>query len=215
MALNRPALLALLLLGCGMDAAADETAQQDTRDLARWSRAYDHHFQKYSKHYFGLHFDWTWFKAQAIAESRLDPQARSRSGARGLMQIMPATFGEIRRANPHFDDIRSPKWNIAAGIYYDRQLYTHWKQFHDEHRLYFTFASYNAGLGGIKGVVRKLRKPVTGWHQAAPLAPAQTRHYVSRIRHLKTREVALQSESRGAGGLLARAALQTTAQNDL
>jgi membrane-bound lytic murein transglycosylase F len=203
MSLAKPALLAILL-GCNLGAAAADDSQEDTKDLARWSRAYDHHFQKYSKHYFGLHFDWTWFKAQAIAESRLDPGARSASGARGLMQIMPSTFGEIRRANPQFDDIRSPKWNIAAGIYYDRYLYERWDQFGNAHRLYFTFASYNAGLGGIRGIVRKVRKPVQGWHQVEAHAPAQTRHYVRRIQHLKTREVALQTQSRGVGGLLAQ-----------
>jgi soluble lytic murein transglycosylase-like protein len=198
------ALCSLILLACSPWARADDAAE-DAEDLARWTRKYDHHFQKYSKHYFGPHFDWTWFKAQAIAESRLDPTAHSPAGARGLMQIMPATFGEIRRANPHFDDIRSPKWNIAAGIYYNRYLFERWDRFGPPQRLYFTFASYNAGLAGIRGATRRAREPVRGWHEVEPHAPAQTRHYVRRIQRLKTREVALQQQTRGAARVLARA----------
>ena len=70
-------------------------------DDAAWGDEYDEYFRKYSKRYFGPHFDWRWFKAQAIAESGLKHDAKSWVGAVGVMQIMPATFEEIRRANPH------------------------------------------------------------------------------------------------------------------
>lgn len=36
---------------------------------------------------------------------------------------MPKTFDEIKKKNPSFVDVNEPRWNIAAGIYYDRQLY--------------------------------------------------------------------------------------------
>ena len=52
---------------------------------------YDRLFRKYTKHYFGPHFDWRWFKAQGIAESGLRPNAHSSAGAKGIMQILPAT----------------------------------------------------------------------------------------------------------------------------
>ncbi len=194
-------LAGILLLGHGLEAAAG--AARETHKTTRWTNQYDHHFQKYSKHYFGLGFDWTWFKAQAIAESRLDPNAKSRVGARGLMQIMPQTFKEIRRANPQFDDIRSPKWNIAAGIYYDRYLYDRWSKFPDFHRLYLTFASYNAGYRGIRRALGKAKKPVKNWHQVAPHAPAQTRHYLRRIQYLKQSEVILPTK-RGSRMKLSR-----------
>jgi membrane-bound lytic murein transglycosylase F len=58
---------------------------------------YDKYFLKYSKRYFGPGFDWHYFKAQAVAESRLQADARSRVGAVGVMQIMPRTFEEIVR----------------------------------------------------------------------------------------------------------------------
>ena len=65
---------------------------------ARYNRitTYDMHFSKYSKRYFGVGFDWRYFKAQAVAESNLREDARSWAGAEGLMQIMPRTFQEIR-----------------------------------------------------------------------------------------------------------------------
>ena len=65
-----------------------------------WTNEYDHHFRKYSKRYFGPQKDWRWFKAQAIAESSLNPKARSKAGAIGLMQIMPSTMAEINKKNP-------------------------------------------------------------------------------------------------------------------
>lgn len=196
--------LGLLLLGMPAGAATANDVAEDTRDLQHWSREYDHHFSKYSKRYFGPRFDWTWFKAQAIAESRLIHAARSQAGARGLMQIMPATFGEIRRANPEFASVGDPRWNIAAGIWYDRYLYDRWSRFSANERLYFTFASYNAGLGGIRSVLRKTGRVKT-WDDAAPHAPRQTRHYVRRIRHLKQREVALQAQPKPRGVLTAKA----------
>ena len=60
---------------------------------------FDHHFSKYSKRYFGPAFDWRYFKAQAVAESRLEENATSVAGAVGIMQVMPQTFKEIRQNN--------------------------------------------------------------------------------------------------------------------
>lgn len=112
---------------------------------------YDNYFSKYSKRYFGPNFDWRYFKSQAVAESRLKARAKSRVGAAGLMQIMPRTFKEITRKNPGIKGNRlQPRWNIAAGIYYDRVIWKAWKAerpFKD--RINFMFGSYNAGKGNI------------------------------------------------------------------
>lgn len=112
---------------------------------------YDKYFSKYSKRYFGPNFDWHHFKAQAIAESRLKAAATSRVGAVGVMQIMPKTFEEIVHKHPMIKGTREqPRWNIAAGIYYDRKLWKLWKaerSFQD--RLDFMLGSYNAGRGNI------------------------------------------------------------------
>ena len=108
---------------------------------------YDDTFRKYSKHYFGPAFDWRLFKAQAIAESNLQVTARSGSGARGIMQLMPTTFREIRSKNPEITGRWDhPEWNIAAGIAYSRQLWTLWTN--DavvDHVREFMLGSYNAG----------------------------------------------------------------------
>jgi len=112
---------------------------------------YDVYFKKYAKRFFGAGFRWQLFKAQAVAESHLEPDARSAVGAAGIMQIMPRTFAEIQSKNPYIRGNRlQPRWNIAAGIYYDRTLWKVWKAerpFMD--RVRFMFGSYNAGKGNI------------------------------------------------------------------
>ena len=112
---------------------------------------YDKYFRKYSKRYFGVAFRWQLFKAQAVAESHLDPDARSAVGAAGIMQIMPRTYEEIRQKNAAIrGNLLNPRWNIAAGIYYDRTLWDVWKAerpFQD--RVRFMFGSYNAGKTNI------------------------------------------------------------------
>jgi soluble lytic murein transglycosylase-like protein len=157
-------------------------------DHPDWPRDYDATFRKYAKHYFGPGFDWRWFKAQAIAESNLNPGAKSRAGAVGLMQILPATFAEIREKNPGFQDVTKPRWNVAAGIYYDRQLYRRWADdVAADQRLAFAFASYNAGFGNVRKAYRraaKAGKDAAEWRVVAPHTPSQTRHYVRRIRRL-------------------------------
>ena len=153
-----------------------------------WTNAYDRHFKKYTKHYFGPLVDWHWFKAQGIAESGLDPKARSGVGAKGIMQIMPATFAEIQDKNPHFTNIDEPRWNIAAGIYYDRLQFRKWKEgLPSQERLAFALASYNAGYGNVRRAYKRALKKgakVREWRQVAPFAPAETRNYVRRIRRL-------------------------------
>jgi membrane-bound lytic murein transglycosylase F len=152
-----------------------------------WTDNYDRYFKKYAKHYFGPGFDWRWFKAQGIAESGLDPAARSAAGAKGIMQIMPGTFAEIRKDNPHFQNIEDPHWNIAAAIYYDRKLYRRWlKRLPKEERLDFTFASYNAGYSRVRRAFERVAEAdrVKQWEQIAPLVPPETRRYVDRIQGL-------------------------------
>lgn len=124
-----------------------------TYGFERYNRVtkYDGYFKKYSKHFFGPGFDWRYFKSQAIAESNLQADAKSHVGAKGIMQIMPKTFEEIKYKNPSIKgSSQQPKWNIAAGIYYDRQIWKLWKAkrpFQD--KLAFMFGSYNAGKGNI------------------------------------------------------------------
>ena len=110
-------------------------------------RKYDRYFEEYSRKYFGPEFDWRYFKAQAIVESGLDPDAKSLDGALGIMQVLPATFDEIREKNPiDLGNEKTPQWNIAAGIFYDRILWETWdSERSTQERIKFMFGSYNAG----------------------------------------------------------------------
>lgn len=149
-----------------------------------WTDKYDRHFKKYSKRYFGPLFDWHWFKAQAIAESALNQDAKSHVGARGLMQIMPATFGDISKKNPHFIELDKPHWNIAAGIYYNHTLYRKIKNAPAQDKLYMTFASYNAGYGRILNASKRTGNKEKNWNEMKKFLPKETRGYVKRIRKL-------------------------------
>ena len=150
---------------------------------SKWTNKYDRHFKKYSKRYFGPLFDWKWFKSQAIAESGLNANAESHVGARGLMQIMPATFGDISDKIPHYMELDEPRWNIAAGIYYDRTLYRKFSKATEQERMYLTLASYNAGYGRILKARKKVENKYS-WEEVKEHLPGQTRAYVHRIRKL-------------------------------
>ncbi len=136
-----PLLAAVLLF------AVDAEPFRKYREMDR----YDGFFRQYSKRYFGREFDWRFFKAQAIAESRLEKKARSPDGALGIMQILPATFSEIRSKNPDIPDAPlEPRWNIAAAICYDRMLWENWhRERTQEERMKFMFGSYNAGIEAV------------------------------------------------------------------
>lgn len=128
-------------------------------DFSRYREVnqYDLYFHKYSKRYFGPAFNWLHFKAQAVAESNLNEDAKSAVGAEGLMQIMPRTYEEILRRNKTIKgSVYQPKWNIASGIWYNRDIWNRWspkRTFQD--KLDFMFSSYNAGRGHIINAQKK------------------------------------------------------------
>ncbi|MES3040571.1 MAG: transglycosylase SLT domain-containing protein [Pseudomonadota bacterium] len=157
---------------------------QDWRDKHRnksQSISYDDHFRKYTKHYFGIGSDWRWFQAQAMVESEMKSHVRSSSGAMGLMQIMPRTFQEIRSRNPTYADPFDPHYSIAAGIYYNRQLYKSWAHVENEdERRKFMFASYNAGLGNVRRAAKRVGNPVK-YQTLEPALSAEPKHYVIKI----------------------------------
>jgi membrane-bound lytic murein transglycosylase MltF len=106
-------------------------------------------FQKYSDQY---QLDYLLMAAQGYQESGLDQNARSRVGAIGVMQVMPATGREL-----NVGDIRKIEPNIHAGVKYIRFMIDQY--FKDEpmdplNKGLFAFASYNAGPARV----RQLRK---------------------------------------------------------
>ncbi len=163
------------------------------RQTKRATERFDPIFRKYTKRYFGVGTDWRWFKAQGMAESDLTPTARSRVGARGIMQLMPSTYGQIRTALPQFGAIDHPEWNIAAGILHDRDLWTLWKKDVTEpERWDFMFAGYNAGEGTIMRARRAASEAKLDdrtWPSIESVAPTvqrwrypETLDYVRKIR---------------------------------
>jgi membrane-bound lytic murein transglycosylase MltF len=153
---------------------------------------YDHIFKKYTKRYFGPGFDWKVFKAQGIAESGLLPDAQSNVGAKGIMQLMPTTYDEIKSRNTELKEINDPEWNIAAGIYYDRQLWRSWDDIlNDKDKKAFTFGSYNAGKGTIQKAKLKAKEKNlddNSWNAIKEIAPEvpkwrhkETLDYVTKI----------------------------------
>ena len=182
--IRRAATLAALLAVL----AGDVAGAQGKRDVDR----YDQTFRKYSKRYFGVGYDWRIFKAQAMAESEMNPNAKSWVGARGLMQLMPSTYKDIQSRATGLGSIDDPEWNIAAGIMHDRSLWRRWERDSIEtDRREFMFASYNAGEGTIMNaqracVARSLdRRSWTSVETVAPQVPRwryrETLGYVRKI----------------------------------
>lgn len=101
-------------------------------------------FETYGKQY---NFDPLMLAAQGFQESQLKQDAKSRVGAIGIMQLMPATGKELG-----VGDIKITPSNIHAGAKYLDQLMTRYFQdakFSEMNRPLFAFASYNAGPGKI------------------------------------------------------------------
>jgi soluble lytic murein transglycosylase-like protein len=184
--LSRRLILAVLLVA-GVPPSVVQA--QGKRDVDR----YDATFRKYSKRYFGVGYDWRVFKAQALAESEMNPNARSWVGARGLMQLMPSTYKAIQSRSPALGAIDDPEWNIAAGIMHDRGLWRRWERDSiDVDRKEFMFASYNAGEGTIMNAQRACRAKSLdqrAWQSVETVAPEvprwryrETLGYVRKIR---------------------------------
>lgn len=96
-------------------------------------------------------WDWRLLASQAYQESRFKSDAKSWAGARGLMQVMPATgrqYGVTR-----LDD---PEENLRAAAKYLEWLTSYWSKHVGDpgERLKFILASYNVGLGHVEDAQR-------------------------------------------------------------
>ena len=108
-------------------------------------------------------------------ESAFNPRARSHVGARGLMQIMPATARSLSR-RIKTKHLYRPKKNIRLGVKYLNGLNNKY-----EGNLVYTLAAYNAGESRVK----RWRKNVFGDRpllQKIEMIPfKETRNYVKYI----------------------------------
>ena len=108
------------------------------------------------------------------AESGGRSNAVSRTGARGLMQLMPGTASQLG-----VDDAFRPDQNIAGGSTYLDQLLDRYDPRNDTHGLALALAAYNAGPAAVDR-----------YHGIPPFA--ETRAYVARVlTEFKRRKLAL------------------------
>ena len=159
------------------------------------SSQYDRYFQVFALEFFYQILPWKWFKAQAIAESSLDPEARSQVGAIGLMQLMPATAAEMAQLLGIANSPLVPHVNIRMGIAYDRRCWDVWTSPRSQaDRIRFMLGSYNAGIGNIlkaQRVAMATSHPENEWRSITEYLPqvtgkhaTETINYVARIERL-------------------------------
>lgn len=90
--------------------------------------------------------------ALIFTESGFTPQAESRVGARGLMQIMPGTGASIAKmlgeTGYTSDKLWDPDTNIRYGTAYIRSLYDAYGQNWD-----YAYAAYNGGGGAAETLI--------------------------------------------------------------
>jgi soluble lytic murein transglycosylase len=121
--------------------------------------------------------------AVARQESAFDPYASSGAGAKGLMQVMPATARDTAlRAGLSFDAdrlINDPAFNTKIGAAYLGQLLAH-----ETGSALLAFAAYNAGGARVQqwinayGDPRANADPVD-WVERIPFD--ETRDYIQRV----------------------------------
>lgn len=122
--------------------------------------------------------------AMARQESNFDPNAVSRAGAQGIMQVMPRTARKVARANGwRYSRSRltgDPDYNIRLGSSYLREMLA---RFDGSYVL--AIAAYNAGPNAVARWLRKNGDPRNGvddpidWIELIPYR--ETRTYVHRV----------------------------------
>lgn len=117
------------------------------------------------------------------AESNFNPNAKSKKGAIGLMQLMPTTAKEISEKYLNLKkfnekNLYNPQYNVMIGCFYIKILSDMFNN-----NINLVLASYNAGLGNVQK-----------WHQENPIIEydsyempfKETKNYVSKIDKIYT-----------------------------
>ncbi|AFL82782.1 soluble lytic murein transglycosylase-like protein [Belliella baltica DSM 15883] len=111
-------------------------------------------------------------KYLAIIESGLNPRAKSRVGAMGLWQFMPATGRMYNlQANLDIDDRMDPELSTDAAAKYLKSLYNMFGNWE------LALAAYNCGPGNVRKAIRRSGGKKTFWGVYDYL-PRETRSYV-------------------------------------
>jgi len=119
----------------------DAAAEKERAKLRQLVKFFEVYGDKYD-------VDYLLMAAQGYQESRLDQNVKSRVGAIGVMQVMPATGKELA-----VGDITKMEPNVHAGVKYFRFMMDTFYKNEPMDRLnkgLMTLASYNAGPGRIR-----------------------------------------------------------------
>lgn len=102
-----------------------------------------------------INWDWRLLASQIFQESRFNPYAQSWAGAKGLMQLIPATAKRFGVAN-----LYDPRQSVEAGTRYLEWLNAFWKPKIPgrDIRIKFVLASYNVGPGHVEDARRLAEK---------------------------------------------------------
>ena len=112
-------------------------------------------------------------------ESKFDPEAVSRSGALGLMQMLPATF-EWLTGDEHlgehleFSALKDPDVSIRYGTYYLKYLYDKFQNWN------VVFTAYNWGEGNVSKLLKE-GEYVDEDGNITYIPVAETRAYVPKV----------------------------------
>jgi len=128
--------------------------------------------------------EWALVHAIIRQESVFDVQARSPVGARGLMQLMPATAKEVagKLGIPHSASwlTTNPSHNITLGSAYLSRMIERYDGAYP-----MAIAAYNAGPGRVDRWIKQFGDPRKGeidWVDWIELIPIyETRNYVQRV----------------------------------
>lgn len=115
---------------------------------------FDHLFKQYAKE---IGWDWRLFAAQGYAESRFDSTQVSWAGARGVMQIMPATaraYGLTAETMTHNSASIATAARIIASL--DRMMKRYVQN--PEERKKFILAAYNSGPAHVIDAIKLAEK---------------------------------------------------------
>lgn len=128
--------------------------------------------------------EWALLHALIRQESQFDPKAQSHAGARGLMQIMPATAKAVARKKGISHQTawltQRPAHNIALGSRYLADLLERY-----DGNYIMAIAAYNAGPGRVTRWIKTFGDPrsrsvdAMDWIELIPIY--ETRNYVQRV----------------------------------
>jgi hypothetical protein len=104
-------------------------------------------------------------------ESRFDPEAKSPAGARGLMQLMPATAAYLaKQMGERSPRAYDPEFNVRAGALYLAEMMS---KFGEER---YAVAAYHAGPGNVKK-----------WLESGEAFPDYSDTYVAKVMDARSR----------------------------